>query len=365
MTEQECLNKMVAPAGARPSKPYRGGVIQVHVTRACDKACFGCTQGSNLAGKTEFITVENFERAVLSLRVYWGVIGVFGGNPATSPHFAEYCAIMRKHVPGDQRGIWCNNPVTLENAREMRRTFDPSISNLNVHLDQRAHDLFKDGWPECNPVGLHTDSRHSPPFVAMKDVMQRISTPVDDKTAGVCLHANGKTTSDLETLPHDTGSQEYKCRCVKVPDESRIWELISRCDINQHWSAMVGQFRGQLRAWFCEVVGAQAMLHQDEPDYPDTGTKIPETYEHPWWQLPMQSFAAQVRKHCFDCGVPLRGYGELACADETGIEQTSETHAGVYRPKRRGRLVERVTELAQLEVGKLQRTTDYLGNSKR
>ena len=37
MNEQECLVKMVPPAGSRPSKPYRGGVIQVLVTSRCDK----------------------------------------------------------------------------------------------------------------------------------------------------------------------------------------------------------------------------------------------------------------------------------------------------------------------------------------
>jgi hypothetical protein len=249
MTEQECLEKMVAP-GTRRAGKYRDGVIQILVTSSCDKSCFNCTQGSNFSRKPWFMSPEQFEQAVRSLGFvdmnlggvhpipYFGVVGVFGGNPAISPHFRDYCAILRKLVPFNQRGLWCNNPLTIDLAQEMAKTFDPSVSNLNVHLDKQAYNLFKQGWPDCTPVGLTVDSRHSPVFVAMKDVITQ------------CV-GNDLTRSE--------------------PDESRIYELISGCDINQHWSAMIGVFRGQLRAWFCEIAGAQSILHQDEPDYPDTG----------------------------------------------------------------------------------------------
>jgi hypothetical protein len=264
MTEAEALERMVAPGTPRPRK-YREGVIQIWVTRGCDKSCYGCTQGSNFAGNPGLITVDQFEAAVQSLGGYFGVVGVFGGNPAVHPRFEELCAVLRKHVPWEQRGLWCNNPVNVRNAETMRRTFNPAVSNLNVHLDADAYRLFRQGWPESRPFGLHDDSRHSPPFVAMRDVIE---------------------------------------------DEGERWRLISACDINQHWSAMVGIFRGELRAWFCEVAGAQAMLHQWEPGYPDTGLRV----EAGWWRRPMADFAGQVRKHCHECGIPLRGYGELAQA---------------------------------------------------
>lgn len=324
MNEQECLAKMIAPGQVRPSKPYRGGVIQICVTRACDKSCFACTQGSNLAGRVEFMPPEHFEQAVLSLKGYWGVIGTFGGNPALSPHFGQYCEILRKHVPFEQRGLWCNHPKKW--AKEMRATFDPSVSNLNVHLDKEAYAAFLKDWPEAHPVGLYQDSRHSPVHLAMKDV---------------------------------------------IADEGKRWELIAGCDINQRWSAMIGLFRSELRAWFCEVAGAQAILHQDEPDYPDTGLPLetrhyflqPGQHAH-WWELPMQHFAHQVAKHCHECAVPLRGYGELAMSTN-GTEQTSATHADIFRPKRPGRKVEVVTQLEQLGLGKIQRATEYLQNASR
>lgn len=319
MNEQQALARMVAPGTRRPGK-FRDGVIQIHVTRACDMACYGCTQGSNLAGKTSFITPELFAQAVLSLKNYWGVVGLFGGNPALSPHFGSYCDILKKHVPYEQRGIWCNHP--RGKGKLMRETFNPAVSNLNVHLSQEAYNEFKQDWPECGPVGLTTDSRHSPPYVALKDV---------------------------------------------VADEGKRWQLISGCDINHHWSAMMAMFRGQLRAWFCEIAGAQSILHQDNPSYPDTGldpTLVYQQYGKQWWEFTMPFYRDQVRKHCHDCGVPLRGHGELAQADDgKGVEQVSNTHKDIYRPKRASRRVELVTVQSQLG-NPLYRVIDYLGNSK-
>jgi hypothetical protein len=392
MTEQECLAKMVAPGTHRPGK-FRGGVIQIHITRACDKSCFGCTQGSNLAGKPTFITPDQFADACDSLKGYSGVVGVFGGNPAMHPQFERLCEVMRTRVPIEQRGLWCNNPLTLEKARAMRETFNPAVSNLNCHLDKDAYALFKQGWPESMPFGVDKDSRHSPTLVAMQDVLK--------KSCPECSGNGGWYTATNEDIylsqDEAAGATEWT-RCplcegvTQVIDEGRIYELTSNCDINQHWSAMIGVFRGQLRAWFCEIAGAQSILHQDNPDYPDTGipitplAQIPEENRRalralaieevpglvfsghfptnepavqPWWKLPMQAFASQVRKHCFECGVPLRRKGELAMAED-GTEEYTATHEDIFKPKRKGRKV----SLVLVDAGEhVAQTTRYLQNA--
>lgn len=313
MNEQEAIAKMVAPGARRPGK-WRQGVIQIWVTRACDKSCFNCTQFSNLRGNPGMMNPEQFEQACLSLKGYFGVVGMFGGNPAIHPRFEQLCDIMQEHVPFEQRGLWSNNP--LGHGKKMRETFNPQYSNLNVHLDQQAYVEFKRDWPECHPVGLHKDSRHAP--------------------------AGGLAMMDV------------------IDDESERWDLISDCDINKHWSAMICVFRGELRALFCEIAGAMSMLHQYDPDWPDLGVPVVPG----WWEKPLADFADQVRYHCHRCGVPLDGYGELAQARQ-GKEQTTLTHADLYKPKTPGRLVELVTDRKQVKEKGVESFVDYIGNSTK
>lgn len=359
MTEAEALSRMVPPGMRRPGKLGGfGGVIQIHLTRACDKACYGCTQGSNLAGKTHFMSPEHFEQAVASLAGYFGVVGIFGGNPALHPQFEGLCEILRKYIPRERRGLWCNHPVTPERARVMRETFNPAVCNLNVHLDRKAYEMFREHWPEARPFGLDQDSRHAPPFVAMRDVLRKPCKCVTDDFPG---------NHEYPYPPCPWGLCDGS---GEVYDESRAWELISACPINQHWSAAIGVFRGQLRAWFCEIAMAQSILHQDEPDYPDTGIPVPPGDDRfddqtPWWQYGMIGFVSQVRKHCHECSIPFNGYGALAQGPEDRAEQTSATHAAVYKPKRPARRVEVVTTLEQLGTGRLSRAIDYLQNAKR
>lgn len=300
---------MKSPKDRRPV--WRGGVLQIWVTRSCDKSCFGCTQGSNLKGPFTSITVDQFREACRSLRNpnYFGVVGMFGGNPTTHKEFEKLCEVMREEIPYEQRGLWCNK--LFGKGAICRETFNPEVSNINVHLDQDAADEFKRDWSEAKVKGLKEDSRHSPPYVALKDV---------------------------------------------VPDERERWHLISRCDINQLWSAMICVFRGELRAYFCEIAGAQAMLSQHKPEYPDLGHPVVPG----WWNRPIQSFDEQIRHHCHNCGIPLKGYGELA-TNPNGMEQVSKTYQDIYIPKTSGRNVQLVTLRTELGAP-LLRATDYIEN---
>jgi len=286
---------MVPPSQRRPV--WRGGIIQLMVTRACDLSCHHCTQGSNLTGKPVVMTPDEFEQAVVSLRGYWGVFGVFGGNPTLSPHFEEYCKILRAHVPFEQRGLWCNHPRGM--GKVARVTFNPKHSNLNCHLSSEAHAEFSRDWPESIPFlkGLDTDSVHGAPFVAMKDV---------------------------------------------IPDEAERWALIGKCDVNQFWSAAIGVVPGRgLRAFFCELAYAQAALHATNPDWDGTGQPMPDTgleVVPGWWRKPMADFESQARLHCHACGIPMRRPGQSAVGGDH--EEFSETHRWIARPKTKGREVQ-------------------------
>jgi hypothetical protein len=260
MRKDEAIAQMIAPGTRRPGK-FRTGVMQLHITRTCDLGCSNCTQGSQFGGKPEFISLANLERALQSMGGYFGVIGFFGGNCALAPEFEQMCELALKYFPQEQLGVWCNHPRGKGSI--MRKTFNPAYSNLNCHLKQEAYDEFKRDWPESHPFGLDKDSRHSP------------------------VHGNMSKF---------------------IPEESERWKLISNCPINRHWSAMLCQFRGELRAFFCEIAGSQAILNQHNPDYPDTGMQVTLG----WWRKPMQDFENQVEFHCHRCLVPLNGHGALA-----------------------------------------------------
>jgi hypothetical protein len=310
----------MVPPGKRRSGIWRGGVLQVQVTRACDLSCFHCTQGSNLAGRPAMMTVDQFDRALESLDGYFGVVGMFGGNPAIHPKFGELCEVMRARVPFERRGLWCNN--LRGKGAHARITFNPRHSNINVHLDSEAAEEFRRDWPESAPYikGVERDSVHSSPWVAIKDV---------------------------------------------IPDEAERWRLIGRCDVNQHWSALIGVVRGDIKAFFCEIAYAQAALHEYNPDWDGTGWPMPDTglkVTPGWWRKPMAAFEQQVRTHCPACGIPMRREGQLAVGGER--EEFSRTHEYLMRRgcKTKGRPTELV-QIGGLGAAPERPATDYLPNT--
>lgn len=312
MNEDQALARMKTPAHRR--NVWRGGVLQIHITRACNESCFGCTQASNVAGKSVMMTPGQFDAACASLKGYTGVIGVFGGNPAMHPQFEELCKIMQEHFPKEQCGLWCNN--LMGKGRAARATFNPRVSNLNVHLDTAAHEEFMRDWPETaglpNLKGAVVDARHSPPFVAMQDVIE---------------------------------------------NESERWDLIANCDVNQYWSALIGVIRGELRAYMCELMYTLCILHEkDQNEFwqRDYGLQVTDG----WWQAGIEAYRTQVKSLCHTCGMPLRGHGELAI--NGAVEKVSKTHVGVFNPKRKDRPVELVELRAHLHERQDLPATNYM-----
>jgi hypothetical protein len=307
------VNSLTAPSQHRQGIML-GGILQIMVGRGCDRACFGCTQGSNLAGKAPWMSVDQFDEACVSLDGYFGVVGLFGGNCCLHPRFEDLCRIMQAHFPRAQRGIWTNN--LNGHGAICRQTFDPAHSNLNTHMDQEAAEEIRRDWPEAARYikGDHLDSLHGTPWVSMTD--------------------------------------------LGIPEEER-WKLIAGCDISKHWSAILMVSRGELRAFFCEVAGAMASLHQDNPDWAGTGQPFPDVglaLSPGWWKKPMAEFEQQVNTCCHHCAVPLRRPGQLAIMGSH--EEFSETHRSIARPKVRDRAVQFIS--SESLVRSERPATDYL-----
>src|SRR5690606_5874383 len=130
-SESYFISRMKSPMDQKQT--YRNGIMQIWVTRACDKSCYGCTQGSNLRGPYTRMSPSQFEEACISLKDYWGVVGMFGGNPCVHPQFAELCEVFKKHIPYEQRGLWSNN--LNGHGKLCAETFNPRHSNINAHGD--------------------------------------------------------------------------------------------------------------------------------------------------------------------------------------------------------------------------------------
>ncbi len=160
-------------------------------------------------------------------------------------------------------------------------------------MDQQAYDEFARDWPECKhrlKGSLDEDALHSPPFT--------------------------------------------KALIDHYPNEDDRWEKIRGCDINRNWSAMIGVVRGELRGFFCEIAGAQAMLHANDPEWPDLGVAVTPG----WWRQGAETYAEQVKWHCHRCGIPMREDPVLAIG-ASPTRNAGPTHAAIYRPKTKNRPV--------------------------
>lgn len=313
MTESEALGLMKAP-GAHRNGIWRGRVLQIKITNVCNLSCNNCTAAVPQAKahkKLWFMSPEQFRTALQSLKGFPGVIGIFGGNPCLHPKFEEICQIFVEEIPDqDQRGLWSND--LKGHVALCRETFSPRHSNLNVHRVEDAFLAIEKDWPEAVAArkefmftGLQKPSMHGSWWNAMQDVEK---------------------------------------------DEGKRWELISKCFVNQTWSAEITVIKGELRAFFCEFAATRAEFSEVLGE-PDVGIPV----EPGWWSQPMEFFKAQVCHYCHRCGAPLNPRKIEDLGPEK--EDYTATNAKIFEgTKREGR---KVATLEQ--VGAADPATAYLG----
>lgn len=316
MKQDDALALMKAPGDVRPGI-WRGRVLQIKWTNACSLDCRNCTAAVGLAKvhkRIWFMSPDQFRTALRSLRGFPGVIGAFGGLPTLHPKFTEMCQVLVEEVPNkDQRGLWAND--LRGKAALCRETFSAAHSNLNVHRGQKAYLEIEKDWPEAIAArsqfmnaSLNQPSLHGSIFNAMQDV---------------------------------------------IPDEGQRWEKISKCYVNQTWSAMISIVRGELKAHFCEIASTRGE-YADILGEPDNGSEVVPG----WWAQPIGFFKDQVCHHCHRCGIPLNPHRVEDSAKAP--EDFTKTNAKLYETERReGRLISTLEEVGS----KGEAATSYLGDA--
>jgi len=258
--------------------PRNMHIICIDVTNKCDLACSNCTRLLENQDAFWEMTPDNFRKALQSLKGYFGVIAMIGGNPCMHRDFEELCRIFQEEVPNKlQRGLWTNN--YFKHRTIIEETF--GTFNLNSHGEARA---------EANLLDLH------------------------------------KTVSGNGALSWFYGGHsEHAPLLTAVKDlfpEQEMWERISNCDINKEWSASIVQNKGELRVYFCEVAASFDLARNEDHGQPVTDG---------WWKSVARDFEDQIKRFCPGCGVPAKQKGSK---DKDEIDTYTASNADIALKKK-------------------------------
>lgn len=279
MKFEEAIASMRAPRNCH--------IICVDTTNRCDLACSNCTRLLANQDNLWDMTPENFRLALQSLKDYFGIIAMIGGNPCMHPKFPELCRIFVEEIPNKfQRGLWTNNPFKHEKLCE--ETF--GTFNLNAHGEKRAQPALQRLTDSAMQTGgiawtYMGHSVHAPLLTAVKDIYR---------------------------------------------DEETMWEKIAGCEINRDWSASIVQnARGELRAYFCEVAASFDLARGGDGGHP----VVPG-----WWNQKLTAFKDQVKTFCPGCGVPAKQKG-VKDSDEKDIYTKTNADIALKDKKRHTELL--------------------------
>ena len=286
-----------AAAMAKMRSPSQMKIICVDVTNKCDLGCSNCTRLLENQASLWEMSPDNFRLAVRSLADFPGIVAVIGGNPAMHRNFKELCRIFIEERPNKAlRGLWTNN--VFKHDELAAETF--GIFNLNPHgVERGIKSLAK-----LKTLGWYHEghSHHAPLLTAGKDLFE----------------------------------------------EDEMWDRISRCDVNQEWSASIVQNNGKLRAYFCEVAASFDLARET-----DRGIEpVPG-----WWRRPLADFNGQVEHFCPGCGVPAKLKGHLDFQDTDTY--TSSNADLALKSLKKGRTIVRISKSEALEQISHAKVTDY------
>ena len=288
----------------RMRSPSQMHIICVDVTNKCDLACSNCTRLLENQDAFWEMTPENFRTALRSLHGYRGIVAMIGGNPCMHRNFEELCQIFREEVPNKaQRGLWTNN--YFKHRKVAEETF--GTFNLNAHgvkkaaeqLTDLANTMRKDPRNIVWNYADHAD--HAPLLTAVKDLYP----------------------------------------------EDQMWDRISKCDINQEWSASIVQNKGELRYYFCEVAASFDLARNEDHGYP---------LEDGWWKKHIVQMADQVKRFCPGCGVPAK---QKEYKDYEEVDEYTDTNRDIAEKSAKQKKRKIIYLKPQDKVEKDRRVTEY------
>lgn len=288
----------------RMRSPSQMHIICVDVTNKCDLACSNCTRLLENQDAFWEMTPENFRTALRSLHGYRGIVAMIGGNPCMHRNFEELCQIFREEVPNKaQRGLWTNN--YFKHRKVAEETF--GTFNLNAHgvkkaaeqLTDLANTMRKDPRNIVWNYADHAD--HAPLLTAVKDLYP----------------------------------------------EDQMWDRISKCDINQEWSASIVQNKGELRYYFCEVAASFDLARNEDHGYP---------IEDGWWKKHIVQMADQVKRFCPGCGVPAK---QKEYKDYEEVDEYTDTNRDIAEKSAKQKKRKIIYLKPQDKVEKDRRVTEY------
>lgn len=143
-------------------------IIQIDVTNACNLTCSNCTRfcGHYTKDKYFFMDLDYYEKAVISLTDYPGMVGMIGGEPTLHPKFLEMCEIIKKHIPDKhRRGLWTN---TLTKQWKENESY---LEEIYGYFNKGGH--------------FTNDIQHTPILTAMEDFVE-LTDDVKEKYIDNC-----------------------------------------------------------------------------------------------------------------------------------------------------------------------------------
>ncbi len=247
--------------------PAEMSTIQIELTSACVLKCSNCTRFSGTHQKPNFLTFDEFKKAIDSVVGYaqlsHAIVGFMGGEPTLHPQFPEFCEYALSKIPRRHLGLWSTFPDTPKHrgyADLIVRTF--GVVLLNDHS--------------------RDDIKHAPVLMASEEYFRK-----------PCADCNGN--GDI-TVGLNDDAQNVACPTCEgkgtVTDDATLFAAVDHCWVQESWSASINE-KG---AFFCEVAAALDSLFGGPGGWP---------VEPDWWKKTPKDFQAQMDWACRKCGAAL------------------------------------------------------------